>query len=120
MNTVALEQEILKKKAWLQAVADHTVEQATMDAQSKFAFEMAQKKLTAIDHTLRRIHLGMFGRCDECGGVIEPERLELLIDSDCHVCARCAQAMRNRRAHHPLPHRSRPTYGRLNVALEIA
>lgn len=120
MNTVALEQEILKKKAWLQSVADHTVEQATMDAQSNYAFRMAQEKLTALDRTLRRIHLGTFGRCDECGGAIEPERLELLIDSDCHVCARCAQVMRTRRAYLAAPRRSRPTYGRLNVALEMA
>lgn len=120
MNTVALEQEILKKKAWLQSVADHTVEQATMDAQSKFAFDMAQKKLAALDRTLHRIKIGAFGRCDECGGVIEVERLELLIDSDRHVCAKCAQVLMARRNYLPVPNRAQPSHGRLNTALNPA
>lgn len=120
MNTVALERDIRNKKAWLQSVADHTVEQATMDAQSNYAFRMAQEKLTALDRTLRRIHLGTFGRCDECGGAIEAERLELLIDSDHHLCAKCAQALRARRIRLPASPCSHPTRGRLNVALEMA
>lgn len=120
MNAAIIEQKLQNERQYWQSVERHMVEQASMDSQSHYTFQMAQDKLAALDHTLRRIQTGSFGYCDECGGAIEPERLKLLIDSDRHVCAECAQAMKARRTNLPTPRRARPTYGRLNIALEMA
>ena len=91
-----------------------------MDPESNLALRMAEKKLATIDRVLRRILIGTFGRCDECGGSIEPERMELLIDSDCHVCAKCAVALNSRKTHQTVYRHALPTYGRLNAMPEMA
>lgn len=120
MNTSTIEQKALEKREWLQGVADHTIEQAVMDPQSNYAFRMAEKKLAAIDRSLRRINLGVFGRCDECGGPIEKERWEFLIDSDYHVCAQCAATLAVRKRYRSVSRQKRSSYGYLNAAMEMA
>ena len=120
MNTSAIQTKLLKEREYWQGVADHMAEQASMDPQSNLAFRMAEKKVATIDRLLRKILIGTFGRCDECAGPIEHERLELLIDSDCHVCAKCAVALNSRKTHRPVYQRAHPTYGHRNVMPEMA
>ncbi len=118
MNPTTVYQQLLSDKSYWQGLADHVAEQATIDSQSNFALHRAEGKLAAIDQALRRIAQGTFGKCDICGGVIESERLEVLLDSDCHRCAACARLkshviehkttvidwspMHQRRSHHSL------------------
>ncbi|MDW8317781.1 MAG: hypothetical protein RMN53_08065 [Anaerolineae bacterium] len=120
MNVTPLKQQVLEKRAWLQSVADHTVEQATMDPQSNYAFRMAQEKLAAIERTLHRMDIGTFGRCDQCGGAIEAERLEFLLDQERHLCAQCANALSARRTYAVGQRSHRPARGRLSLALATA
>lgn len=90
MMTIILERKLLDEKQWWEATSDHLNEQASMDSQSQYMSRLAQQKLVAIERALRRLATGTFERCDACGAAIEPERLEILLDSDCHVCATCA------------------------------
>lgn len=120
MNISAIQTKLLREQDYWQGVANHRVEPASMDPQSNLAIQMAEKKLATIDQMLWRILIGTFGRCDECGGTIEPERLELLIDSDCHICAKCAVALNSRKTHRPVYQRAHPTYGHRNVMPEMA
>lgn len=90
MMTTLLERRLLDEKQWWEATSDHVNEQASMDSQSQYVSHLAQQKLAAIERALRRLATGTFDRCDACGAVIEPERLEILLGSDCHVCATCA------------------------------
>lgn len=117
MEIAALEQKILEKRAWLQSVADHTVELATMDPQARYAFRMAQEKLSNLDRSLRRIHLGTYGWCDECSGAIEPERLEFVADQERHLCASCASALSARSRYLPSRQADRTLRSRLPMAL---
>ena len=49
--------------------------------------ERESKHLVAIEGALRRIELGIFGRCQTCGQPIAPERLEALPwATDCVAC----------------------------------
>lgn len=91
MNAASISQQLTSDKSYWESIADHYSEQATIDSQSNFTLRFALEKLATIDRSLRRIALGTFGRCDVCGGAIEAERLEVLLDSDCHRCAVCAK-----------------------------
>lgn len=90
MNVSTAELKLKEKRKWWEATAEHTIEQATMDPQSNFTYRLAMEKLAAINCAERRITLGTFGRCDCCGGVIEEDRLESILDDECHYCTACA------------------------------
>lgn len=81
---------LAEKQRW-EAAALHAVDQAGADSQSNSILRTAEAKQQAITRSLQRITDGTFGRCSQCGTMIEPERLELLLDSDCHTCAACAR-----------------------------
>jgi RNA polymerase-binding transcription factor DksA len=81
----------IEKKRW-EAIATHTADEVYTDAQTNFQYRMAQEKKAAIERTQQRIIAGIFGLCDVCGNRIDPERLTLLMDSDCHTCFACAGA----------------------------
>jgi RNA polymerase-binding transcription factor DksA len=49
-----------------------------------------QRELVATRSALRRIDAGCFGICDECGGDVDPLRLEA--DPSVECCVRCAEA----------------------------
>lgn len=110
MITSMLERKLLDDRRVWQNAADRAVELATVDAQSNYALRKAREKLAAIERALRRIASGSLGRCDECGGTIEPERLEALVDSDCHTCAACAQAAALTRKTPPSPRHLQPAF----------
>ena len=92
MITSQVEKKLLEEKKRWEAVAVHMADQASTDSQCNYLFRKAQEKLAEVDRALGRVATGTFGRCDECGAPIEPDRLELLMDSDCHICATCATA----------------------------
>jgi len=120
MTTLSIETTLMDERKWWKAIADHTAELANIDSQSYYTFQTAQKKLVAVDRALQRIEVGTFGWCDVCGERIEPERLELLVDSDCHTCAACAAAAEVRRNTRPMTQRTRRTDYRPVFALEMA
>ena len=97
MNTSNFQQKLMNDRESWQRLADHLVEQASMDSQADLALRMAQEKVGSIDRALRRVAAGTYEICDDCGARIEPERLEILIDSGCHTCATCAKASRMRK-----------------------
>lgn len=94
MNTQSLYDELQTELSWWNNVIVHCAEQVTMDSDSNFMLDLAERKLAVITRSLFRVSSGMFGLCDACGGMIEPERLELLLDSDCYLCAACAHSQR--------------------------
>ena len=47
----------------------------------------AQDELAAIDEALQRLGRGLYGVCKECGGPIEPGRLQALHSVSCATCA---------------------------------
>jgi DnaK suppressor protein len=50
--------------------------------------DSAQAELQQIDHALRRLSAGQYGRCEACGGPIGQERLEAVpYASTCSGCA---------------------------------
>ena len=71
---------------------------------STVAFERAQvtallegvrRDLAEIAHALERVEAGSYGRCEECGVVIAPERL--LVRPAARQCVSCASTRRVRR-----------------------
>ena len=50
--------------------------------------EAAQDEIAAIDEALQRLGRGLYGVCKECGGPIEPGRLNALHAVCCASCAR--------------------------------
>ena len=90
MDISAIEQMLLKERTYWQRLTDYAVEPTSMDPQSNITFDVATKTMTTIDRALKRIKAGVYGRCEKCGNLIDPERLETLITSDCHFCADCA------------------------------
>ena len=56
------------------------------------------EKLTAIKRNEKRIAFGEFGRCERCGGTINDDRLEAILDSEWHYCAACASKPTTARA----------------------
>ena len=101
MNTSLVLQKLLDDRKYWQGVADHFVEQASMDSQADFTFRLAQEKLLGIDGALKRIASDTIEPCDECGAQIEPARLEIIINSGFHVCARCANQSKAPRISQP-------------------
>jgi RNA polymerase-binding transcription factor DksA len=90
MNIAKCTQKLVDLKNWYEGWTDHLAEQATLDSQSYTAFHQALSKQAAVEHNLKRIGRGEFGRCEACGSPIEEGRLETLLDSDDHRCATCA------------------------------
>ncbi len=54
--------------------------------------ERAEQHLAEIDEALEQLEMGIYGRCEQCGKPIEPERLAVL--SHTTVCSQCAQRRR--------------------------
>lgn len=50
--------------------------------------EAAQDELGAIEEALQRLGRGLYGICKQCGGEIEPGRLQALHAVSCASCAR--------------------------------
>jgi DnaK suppressor protein len=61
---------------------------ATMRAEASRTRVDLERALAAVDAALGRALAGETGRCQRCGGAIEPERLEALPEAS--LCARCA------------------------------
>ncbi len=67
-----------------------------MDALQQQQMDLALRRrqegeLAALDNALRRIEDGVYGECLECGGAINPKRLE--IDPAATHCIDCASAL---------------------------
>jgi DnaK suppressor protein len=54
--------------------------------------ERAEQHLAEIDQALESLQSGEYGRCEECGGVIDPERLAVLPHTT--LCSNCARRRR--------------------------
>jgi DnaK suppressor protein len=54
--------------------------------------ERARQHLAEIDEALEQLKMGIYGRCEQCGNPIEPERLAVL--SHTTLCSKCAQRRR--------------------------
>jgi RNA polymerase-binding protein DksA len=60
---------------------NHLAETASVTADREMDYSLEANEvrvLAAIDAALGRIDDGTYGRCEQCGGQIEPERLEAL------------------------------------------
>ncbi|GAC52582.1 MULTISPECIES: TraR/DksA family transcriptional regulator [Gordonia] len=57
--------------------------------------ERSRVRLDEIDAALERVGRGSYGRCETCGTVIDPERLEVLPAA--RQCVRCAARNPSRR-----------------------
>jgi DnaK suppressor protein len=54
--------------------------------------ERAEQHLAEIDQALEQLDSGGYGRCERCGGPIDPERLAVLPHTT--LCSQCAQRRR--------------------------
>jgi RNA polymerase-binding transcription factor DksA len=54
--------------------------------------ERAEQHLVEIDQALDQLDKGAYGRCENCGNPIEPERLAVLTHTT--LCSQCAQRRR--------------------------
>jgi DnaK suppressor protein len=54
--------------------------------------ERAEQHLAEIDQALAQLESGGYGRCERCGGPIDPERLAVLPHTT--LCSQCAQRRR--------------------------
>jgi RNA polymerase-binding transcription factor len=54
--------------------------------------DRAEQHLTEIDQALEQLNMGVYGRCERCGGPIDPERLRVLPHTT--VCSKCARRRR--------------------------
>jgi DnaK suppressor protein len=54
--------------------------------------DRAEQHLAEIDQALDQLNSGSYGRCERCGGPIDPERLAVLPHTT--VCGKCAQRRR--------------------------
>ena len=54
--------------------------------------DRAEQHLVEIDQALAQLNKGVYGRCERCGGPIDPERLTVLPHTT--VCSQCAQRRR--------------------------
>jgi DnaK suppressor protein len=54
--------------------------------------DRAEQHLAEIDQALDQLNKGGYGRCERCGGPIDPERLAVLPHTT--VCGKCAQRRR--------------------------
>ncbi len=52
----------------------------------------AEQHLAEIDEALGQLDSGVYGRCEHCGQIIEPERLAVLPHT--RLCSQCAQRRR--------------------------
>jgi len=57
--------------------------------------DQLQEKIASLKEAIKRLEEGQYGSCEECGGPIEPERLELFPETT--LCAACARARSHRR-----------------------
>jgi RNA polymerase-binding transcription factor DksA len=109
MNISTFELKLIEDKKYWQSVMDYMIEPASMDCNSNVHFDVAKTRTALIDRALKRIKSGAFGQCEKCRCQIDPERLETLIESDCHLCARCAESVRAQVIRPPKQHYLRPT-----------
>ncbi len=52
--------------------------------------ELMEFELEKVNEALDKYRQGKYGICESCGGIIEPERLERLVNTT--ICARCARS----------------------------
>ncbi|MEI2693252.1 MAG: hypothetical protein V9H69_27435 [Anaerolineae bacterium] len=120
MNILTLRKKLLAKRAYWERVADYMLDSAGMDINSNVTFDVAQKQLTSIDRSLKRIDAGLYGQCERCRSQIDPERLETLIESDCHLCVHCARTVGVQAAKPTRQQHLRPTSSRAAFAGQFA
>lgn len=120
MNTLTPREKLLAKRAYWERVADYMLDSASMDINSNVTFDVAQKQLASIDRSLKRIDAGLYGQCERCRSQIDPERLETLIESDCHLCAHCARMVGMQTAKPTGQQRLRPTRDRTALVGQFA
>ena len=76
----------------LSSYSSHMADQGTdaMEREKAFLFASVKKKrLDEVDMALARIEAGTFGRCESCGQLIPPKRLERLPDAS--LCVSCKE-----------------------------
>ena len=61
---------------------------ASWRGEAKSPTEQAQEALEAVESALRRLDDGTYGRCEHCGELVAPERLEALPAT--RRCVKCA------------------------------
>jgi RNA polymerase-binding transcription factor DksA len=122
MNTSAIEQKLLEDRKYWQRVMDYMIEPASMDWRSNLSFDVAKKKVARIDRALKRIKAGTFGQCEKCSAKIDidPQRLETLVNSDCHVCTCCAETIKTRPIYRHSRRTRHPAVRHVNYAMEPA
>lgn len=101
-----LKQELLKNVQRNQSSGKETrddlkdlADQASDAYEKEFLFGLSdseRKLLSEVEAALYKIEEGTFGRCEECGEMINSERLEAL--SYAHLCLSCQSAKEKRRA----------------------
>jgi RNA polymerase-binding transcription factor DksA len=96
------------------------IDSAGMNQNNNLTLDVAQQKTAAINRSLKRIDAGVYGRCEKCGVEIDPERLETLMESDCHFCARCAKTIKARATYRPSRRTLRPAFRHTGYAMEPA
>ncbi len=69
--------------------SDRGADAATaLDLERKLALEdNLRSQLTLVDHALRKLEEGSYGRCDACGQIIPEERLQALPYAN--LCIKC-------------------------------
>ena len=68
--------------------------QEAIDLDKNFALEQElESKLNSIRKTRQKIQEDTYGKCDNCGSEISPERLEAIPESN--KCITCAAVIRN-------------------------
>lgn len=122
MSTETIEQKLQAELRRWETVAMYAADQACFDSQINSLYRTAQEKQAKIALALQRVESGAYPLCDTCGRQIEAERLELLADSDCRLCAVCAwaaaEAKQMQRPHRPL-HKPSRSYRFPDSALEM-
>lgn len=76
--------------------------ESTYDEISSQLMEIESRELEQIEHALKRIVKGVYGRCEFCGGKINEARLNALpYTNSCIDCARENERMGHRQGHRP-------------------
>ena len=57
--------------------------------QELWAKDELHQRLYEIEHALKRIEEGSYGKCESCGAEIDPDRLEILPETT--LCVRCRE-----------------------------
>lgn len=101
LNALAKERDRLKGEIQRQEVMtqDHPTSGNHMADDASEVFEQTknlaikehlEKMLEQVEQAMRRIEKGTYGVCEKCGGLIHPERLQVMPSAT--LCMRCASS----------------------------